>query len=56
MGSGQNVKTVVFSESSNVAYQIKGNETYDNMQAKTLLLHTPSPLTHTLHPWVGFKG
>ena len=30
-----------FSKSSHVAYQIKGNETYDNMLANSLPVHTP---------------
>ena len=29
------------SESSHVAYEIKGNEAYDNTQANNLPLHTP---------------
>ena len=33
-----------------VAYQIKSNETYNNMQTNIL------SFTHTLDPWVGLKG
>ena len=43
---GQKVKTF-FSESSYVAYQIKGNGAYSSMQVHSLSLHTPSA------PWVG---
>ena len=39
-----------FSENSHVAYQIKENDTYNNMQALVLSLHTPST------PRVGPKG
>ena len=38
---------IFFSESSHVAYQIKGNEIYDYMQVNILMLHTAST------PWCG---
>ena len=41
-------KQFFFSETSHVTYQIKDNDTHDNMQAYILPLHTPT--------WVGFKG
>ena len=34
-----------FSENGHVVYQIKGNNTYNNMQAIILSLHTPSTLS-----------
>ena len=40
----------IFSEYGHVAYQIKGNEAYNNMLANILPLHTP------LTPGMGSKG
>ena len=34
---------IIFSESSHVAYQIKGNLPQSTMKASMLFLHTPSP-------------
>ena len=45
-----NAKIQLFSEYGPVAYQIKGNEAYNNMIANILPLHTP------LTPGVGSKG
>ena len=45
---GSKGQNIFFSDTSHVTYQIKGNDTYDNMKANILPLHTPS--------WVGFKG
>ena len=44
-----NIK-LTFSEYGHVAYQIKGNEAYNNMLVNILLLHLP------LIPGVGSKG
>ena len=41
------VKTFFLSVSSHVAYQIKGNEVYDDLLANYFAL------THTLDPWGG---
>ena len=38
---GQKVKTF-FSEKGHAAYQIKGNDTYNNMQAMIVFLNAPS--------------
>ena len=43
-------KNLLFTECGHVAYQIKGNEMYVNIQANILTLHTPST------PGVGSKG
>ena len=40
--NGDKSSNQFFSESSRVPYRIKGNKTYDNMQANILPLHTPS--------------
>ena len=47
---GHKVKTVFFSENDHVAYQIKGHDTNNNMQAIILPLNTPST------PGAGSKG
>ena len=44
------IKTVFFSENGHVAYQIKGNDGYNNMQANNLPVHTNST------PGKGSKG
>ena len=49
LGLGQTVKTF-FSESSHVAYQIKGDGALSTMQAHIMSLHTPSV------PGVGSRG
>ena len=43
LGWGQKFKTLLFSESSHVAYQIKGNGAQSTMQAHIISLHTPRP-------------
>ena len=50
LGFGQKVKKVLFSESSHVAYQIKGNGAKNIMQANILSLYT------LFAPGVGSKG
>ena len=49
-GWGQKVKLYLFSESSRVAYQIKGNWAQSTMKANSLSLHTPTT------PGAGSKG
>ena len=39
-GIGSKGKNIFFSEYGHVIYQIKGNETYNKMQANILPLHT----------------
>ena len=41
-GVRSNVNTVFFSENGHVAYQIKGNEAYNNVHANILPSHTLS--------------
>ena len=40
---------IIFFRNGNVAYQIKGNEAYNNMPSKYF------DLIHTLDPWPGVK-
>ena len=47
---GSKEQNKLFSESDHVAYQIKGKEAYNNIQATILPLSTPST------PGVGSKG
>ena len=49
-GVGSKGQTISFSESSHVAYQIKGNWAQSNMKANMLSLHTLTT------PGVGSKG
>ena len=49
-GWGQKVKLFLFSESSHVAYQIKGNLAQSTMKANMLSLYTPTT------PGMGSKG
>ena len=49
-GVGSKGQTISFSESSHVAYQIKGNWAQSTMKANMLSLHTPAT------PGVGSKG
>ena len=49
-GVGSKGQTIYFSESSHVAYQIKGNWAQRTMKANMLSLHTP------VTPGVGSKG
>ena len=49
-GMGSKGQTISFSESSHVAYQIKGNSAQRTMKANMLSLHTPTT------PGVGSKG
>ena len=49
-GVGSKGQTISFSESSHVAYQIKGNYAQNTMKANMLSLHTPAT------PGVGSKG
>ena len=49
-GVGSKGQTKSFSESSHVAYQIKGNWAQSKMKANMLSLHTPTT------PGVGSKG
>ena len=49
-GVGSKGQTISFSETSHVAYQIKGNLAQSTMKANMLSLHTPTT------PWVGSKG
>ena len=49
-GVGSKGQTISFTESSHVAYQIKGNWAQSNMKASMLSLHTPTI------PGVGSKG
>ena len=49
-GVGSKGQTISFTESSHVAYQIKGNLAQSTMKAKKLSLHTPTT------PGVGSKG
>ena len=44
VGLGSKCQTISFSESSHVAYQIKGNRAQSTMKANILSLHTPSTL------------
>ena len=48
VGGGKKRSKFSFSESGHFAYEIKGNEMYNNMQANILPLHT-------LDPWGGAK-
>ena len=49
-GVGSKGQTISFTESSHVAYQIKGNWAQSTMKANMLSLHTPAT------PGVGSKG
>ena len=49
-GSHRLIENQLFPEYHHVAYQINGNEAYNNMLAKSLLLHLP------LTPGVVLKG
>ena len=44
-------KNYTFTEYGHIAYQIKGNNMYDNIQ-----VYKYFALTHTLDPWGGVKG
>ena len=50
LGVGSKGQTISFTESSHVAYQIKGNRAQSTMKASMLSLHTPTT------PGVGSKG
>ena len=43
-GEGSKGKINIFSESGPIAYQIKGNEAENKMQAKKFILPAPQPL------------
>ena len=49
-GVGSKGQTISFSESSHVAYQIKGNSAQSTMNTNMLSLHTP------MTPRLGSKG
>ena len=49
-GGGSKGQAISFSESSHVAYKIKGNSAQSTMKANNLSLHTPST------PGMGSKG